>query len=780
MRRENQEGIDEYCKLAITRNRTQPSFKNKRAFFRKVDKLPAGPEWICDLVNMAGDVIGPNGEPLSEELELWRSDPVECIRELIGNPAFKEHMSYAPVKVTRDGIHYYGEMNTADWWWNKQGTLPPGATIAPWITASDKTQLTVLRGDQTAWPVYLTIGNIDKAIRRKPSAHATVLIGYIPVSKGLCFSKATRSEAGYGLFHSCMAKIFHPLIEAGKIGVEMLCADGAVRRVYPILAAYVADHPEQCLIACCKENRCPRCIVPRKNRGDNRKFPLRDHEKTAAILRRLGEGRSASAAYSKQGLRPVYKPFWADLPHTDIFACITLDILHQLHKGVVKDHLPVWCQKIVGKEALDECFAALSKAHGLRHFRHGISKISQWTGSEAKEVEKVLLGLLVGRVSSQALKAIRGLLDFVYYAQQHFDIPKLHSLVHYIEAIRRLGCLDGVNTESSERLHIDYAKKAYRSSSRKDYISQMALWLQRQEAVVRQDAYLGWIGGELQRELERDKTAFLEADNLDLHDLGQHEDDAGDTPEDRDGFALPDEVKALRELVNSNVSRAYSIPLTPSARRVNLDSLIAHYGAIAFLDEINEYLRDNYPTATQLTAHSIQLEVFHSVAVLLPANIHFSNEKRLCKLIAAPAKPRTNDRKPVPARFDCALFVQDDELFNSEGGLEGLRAGQVKVIFRLPWWMGVDEHLVYVHWFCPFRTSDPVTGLASTSHSTHAQQRNASIMRMGDILRPCHLMPKFGTTTLNPEWQADNILNEPITFLLNRYLDFHLFHSLAT
>ena len=154
-----------------------------------------------------------------------------------------------------------------------------------------------------------------------------------------------------------------------------------------------------------------------------------------------------------------------------------------------------------------------------------MSKIKQWTGTDHKQIQRVFVTTLMGTTPHRdVLHAAQNLLDFTYLAQylshtddtlsamqvalddfhtvkdifidlecrEYFNIPKLHSLQHYIKTIKNLGSLNGLNLEHSERLHINYAKKAYAASNRKDYTIQMAQWLQHQEAVVRFKSFLMW------------------------------------------------------------------------------------------------------------------------------------------------------------------------------------------------------------------------------------------------------------------------------------------------
>ncbi len=95
--------------------------------------------------------------------------------------------------------------------------------------SSDKTQLTHFR-DKMAYPIYLTIGNIPKQIRRKLSSRVQILIGYIPVTKFTSISnKSARRQVLANLFHTCLREVLGPISSYGETGLEMSSGDGIWR-----------------------------------------------------------------------------------------------------------------------------------------------------------------------------------------------------------------------------------------------------------------------------------------------------------------------------------------------------------------------------------------------------------------------------------------------------------------------------------------------------------------------------------------------------------------------
>ncbi|THG92766.1 hypothetical protein EW026_g8251 [Hermanssonia centrifuga] len=696
-----QNKIDEFLKLDIIK-RCELSIRSKYTFFQCVDQLPEADPWIYDELTVTGDVIGEDGKPLSERLDLWRRDPVECIRELIGKPALRDSMGYAPEQVFADSngtSRIYDEMWSGDWWWNVQGKLPAGATIAPVILASDKTKLSQFRGDQTAWPVYLSIGNIAKATRREVTSHATVLVGYIPVTKLSCFSEATRSLAGYRLFHQCMKNILDPLVEAGAVGVEMTCADGWVRRIFPIVAAYVADFPEQCLVANVRESFCPRGLIPSNQRGEPTGCLLRSVSKSLDLLDKHKCGENPPE-FHERGMRPVYEPFWRELPHCDIFACLMPDIMHQLHKGVFKDHLVSWCTKLIGDDEMDHRFMAITDVPGLRYFKKGISHVTQWTNTERKEMQKVFVALLVGAVSAEVLAVVQATIDFIYIAQyqqqttetlkalrtaydmfhrhkdvfvdlgvrEHFNIPKVHAMFHYFEAIEQKGALDGYNTELAERLHIDFAKEGYRAGNHRDYIAHMTTWLQRQEAADLRVAYLDWLRDEELKEAAHG-TRAVAGDREAAGPAG----DESDVEE-----IIRGKCQDLR-FSSATTPRLYRIAVRCPSPRTPLIVLEQSHGASEFLPALKTFVRHHFPQAKSLPNHLTRYNVYKQLKIERPWNRFVSTLVSFDKIHATAPVPARGRSPAVLAHLHTALVIKDPMVYRAreKGSLDGKHTPKV-------------------------------------------------------------------------------------------------------
>jgi Plavaka transposase len=397
----------------------------------------------------------------------------------------------------------------------------------------------------------------------------------------------------------------------------MQSGDGAVRRIHPIFATFVGDYPEQLLVACCKNNQCPKCSVDPNELGKDGLPPLRDLESIIEALNTLNSGPTAYAKACKvAGIKPIYQPFWADLPYVDIFCSITPDILHQLYQGIIK-HLLSWLTQAFGANEIDARCKRLPRNHKLRHFSKGITTLSRVSGQEHSDMCRILLGLIVdlrlpnNRSPVRVVRAVRGLLDFLYIAQfpaqttltlatlqeslskfhdnkqvfidlgirADFNIPKLHSLQHYVPSIELFGTTDNYNTENTERLHIDLAKDAYRATNHKDEYPQMTLWLERKEKVLRHELFIAW-------QLSGKTLPPTTPPELDLHT----------------------HIKMTQH---------------PSARAVSIPKLVADYGTSDFRHEFTMFVaNENFPglTPAQLrnTARNVilpfyKLRVYHKV-----------------------------------------------------------------------------------------------------------------------------------------------------------------------
>ena len=72
-----------------------------------------------------------------------------------------------------------------------------------------------------AYPLYLTIGNLPKEIRRKPSRRGQILLAYLPTTKLEHIDSPTkRREAVSNLYHACVHRVTEPLETAGVNGVD--------------------------------------------------------------------------------------------------------------------------------------------------------------------------------------------------------------------------------------------------------------------------------------------------------------------------------------------------------------------------------------------------------------------------------------------------------------------------------------------------------------------------------------------------------------------------------
>ncbi|KAI6012379.1 hypothetical protein EDC04DRAFT_2579787, partial [Pisolithus marmoratus] len=427
---------------------------------------------------------------------------------------------------------------------------------------------------------------------------------------------------------------------------------------------------------------------------------------------------------------------------------------------------------------------------GLHHFTKGILMVSQWTGTEHKEMQRVFVGLLSGAVDDHILIVVCSLLDFIYYAQcqQHmdlslkamedslktfhdhkhivvklqihedFNVPKIHSLQHYVSLIRALRSADSYNTEYPDQLHIDYAKDTYRASNKRDYIEWLALWLQRQEAIHHKSAYLAW---------KQLKTPLV---------MKSVDDNSCDTGK---SDSISDWGEQSGNTHSVCTKAHYMITKYPAHCRVIMDQICIEYKAPDFILTLKQFLAS--PSSHCSIIHpteSDRFDIFHSLNIAVGPSTITGHDEGMQRAWATPMITARGCKPKCPGHFDTVFVLEDSHQCTDAlvpNSMSRVCVARICIIFKLPNHLGDQPHpLVYIEWFTVLHCKDPVSSLYIVNCSMHHHRLNVSIISADHIIQLCHLQARC-RKHINGNWSSENVLDVASHFYINSYIDLDTF-----
>ncbi|KIO14511.1 hypothetical protein M404DRAFT_17424 [Pisolithus tinctorius Marx 270] len=303
-----------------------------------------------------------------------------------------------------------------------QVQLPQGATIVPIIITSDKTPVTRHTGGLEMHPVFITIGNIQSDVRMQASSHAWRCVAFMPVPV-FEVHPDFQTILTSCLFHRCMDIVFASLMTVTLDGINLTDPTGFTRNCFTPLVTYIADLPEQQLVACVAKNASPITTAVLSDFGDSVPQNPQTSSYTLQQIVNLCTHTQAwnipsfQKAAKAEKLLGVHHPFWRDWKFADPAHFLVGEILHTCHKFFF-DHVLKWSKEAASDHLLDMRYKIQHKCVGVRHFASGISHVKQMMGRDHRDIKRTIVPMLDGAILPLFIYAVHSMVEFIYRAQQ--------------------------------------------------------------------------------------------------------------------------------------------------------------------------------------------------------------------------------------------------------------------------------------------------------------------------------------------------------------------------
>ncbi|KAH7905010.1 hypothetical protein BJ138DRAFT_1233543 [Hygrophoropsis aurantiaca] len=496
------------------------SFRTAKELRARAESLPSGPRWNFRIVATT--------HPTTQPVHLYFRDSLDCIESLFNHPLFRDHMDFSPFRLYTTAerlIRVYTEWMSSDGAWEMQTKIPEGATLCGVVLSSDKTHITNMCGGRVAHPLLISLANIKMSVRNKGSSHAFLLLALMPIAKFTHANSRMNSVLDARLFHQCLDIVLKPLKQAAELGRMMSDPVGNQRYCFTLLASYIVDTPEACMLSCVRGLTSPLTMAMYQNFGDPEPHPPRTAAITLAQLGSIDCDPDDVAAYfaacEPDRLSGVSHPFWRDWPLADPSSFLTPEPLHHWHREFW-DHDIQWCKIALGADELDFRFSVLPPITTLRHFGTGITKLKQVGGRAQRDAQRYIVVVIAGKAAPSVVTAVRALVDFRYLAQapaistttrdkiqsalrefhenkeailnsglrrgaktkaalDHWHIPKLEMMQSVVPSIERVGSLLQWSADTTEHAHIEVVKDPAATTNNHNYDTQICRYLDRSE-----------------------------------------------------------------------------------------------------------------------------------------------------------------------------------------------------------------------------------------------------------------------------------------------------------